>query len=368
MDVVSEREALISLAHCVEPGDAAAGRLLAEHGAVGLVRRVVDRRTGLRHGDALEARMAAADVDHANARAERCGARIITRADREWPTQLNALGEQTPFALWVTGAADLRLLALRSLAVVGARACTAYGEEIARSWSAELASQQWCVLSGAAYGIDAAAHRGALAADGTTVAVLAGGVDVPYPRAHAALIAAIADQGLVISETPPGEAVRRQRFLSRNRIIAALGRATLVVEAAIRSGTASTAHAAAAMNRPVLAVPGPVTSAASAGCHRMISDGEAIVAGDVADVLGVLDLGHPRSPAVVSRSPRDDLDLRERLVLDAMPARSAIGLDGLIRSAGLGREDVMAAAGVLTGLGVVVEESGGWRLAPRPRA
>ena len=365
---MSERDALIALAHCVEPGDAAAGRLLAKRGAAALVDLVVDGHTGLRNGDALAARLAGFDVETAGERAERCGARIITRVDREWPTQIDALAEQTPFALWVTGAADLRLLALRSLAVVGARACTAYGEDIARSWSADLASEQWCVLSGAAYGIDAAAHRGALAADGTTIAILAGGVDVPYPRAHTALLARIADQGLVISETPPGESVRRQRFLSRNRIIAALGRATLVVEAAVRSGTASTAHAAAAMNRPVLAVPGPVTSAASAGCHRMISDGEAILVGDVSELLDLLDLGRGLSARAGDRTALDALGTRERVVLDALPARGTVSLDALIRSAGLAGGDVMAAMGVLVAGGRVVEESGGWRLPPRPRS
>ena len=108
-----------------------------------------------------------------------------------------------PLALWVSGAADLRLLALRSVSVVGARACTAHGEEVARTWSADLASEAWTVLSGAAFGIDAAAHRGALAAGGTTVAVLAGGVDVPYPRAHAPLLARIVEEGAVVSESPP---------------------------------------------------------------------------------------------------------------------------------------------------------------------
>ena len=157
----------------------------------------------------------------------------------------------------MSGAADLRLLALRSVAVVGARACTAYGEEVARTWSAELAADSWCVLSGAAFGIDAAAHRGALAASGPTVAVLAGGVDVPYPRAHVALLARIADEGLVVSEVPPGESVRRQRFLSRNRVIAALGRATLVIEAAERSGTTATARAASAIARPCSRCPAP---------------------------------------------------------------------------------------------------------------
>jgi DNA processing protein len=369
VDLVIAREALIALAHVVEPGDAAAGQLVDARGPAAVVDLVERDATGLRNGEAMHARLQGFDPAKAMDRAESCGARVVTRLDREWPSQLDDLGPQTPLALWVSGAADLRLLALRSLAVVGARACTSYGEEIARSWSADLAAQRWCVLSGAAYGIDAAAHRGALAADGTTVAVLAGGVDVPYPRAHTALLARIADQGLVVSETPPGESVRRQRFLSRNRVIAALGRATLVVEAAVRSGTASTAHAAAAMNRPVLAVPGPVTSASSAGCHRMIRDGDAILVADVSDLLDLLDIGRPGNNALEAagrsdgrRAVVDGLAARERVVLDALPTRGVLGLDALIRSAGLARRDVMAGVGILGTLGLVVDDAGGWRL------
>ena len=301
---MTEREAYIALAHCVEPGDVAAGRLLQSLGPVELVDRVRAGRTGLRHGEGLAARLAGSGHVAADDRAARCDARIVTRADREWPSQLEALGPQAPLALWVSGAADLRLLALRSVAIVGARASTSYGEEVARSWAAALASDAWTVLSGAAFGIDAAAHRGALAADGSTVAVLAGGVDVPYPRAHTALLARIVDEGAVVSESPPGESVRRQRFLSRNRLIAALGRATLVVEAAERSGTTATARAASAMNRPVLAVPGPVTSAASAGCHRMIRDGRALLVSDVPDLLDMLDLAHDEGAGTTAARAR----------------------------------------------------------------
>ena len=301
---MTEREAYIALAHCVEPGDVAAGRLLQSLGPVELADRVRAGRTGLRHGEGLAARLAGSGHVAADDRAARCDARIVTRADREWPSQLEALGPQAPLALWVRGAADLRLLALRSVAIVGARASTSYGEEVARSWAAALASDAWTVLSGAAFGIDAAAHRGALAADGSTVAVLAGGVDVPYPRAHTALLARIVDEGAVVSESPPGESVRRQRFLSRNRLIAALGRATLVVEAAERSGTTATARAASAMNRPVLAVPGPVTSAASAGCHRMIRDGRALLVSDVPDLLDMLDLTHDEGAGTTAARAR----------------------------------------------------------------
>lgn len=368
---MTDREAYIALAHCVEPGDRAVGRLLQGLGPVELVDRIRAGRTGLRHGEGLAARLVDAGHAAADDRAARCDARIVTRVDREWPSQLEALGEQAPLALWVSGAADLRLLALRSVSIVGARASTAYGEEVARMWAAELASDAWTVLSGAAFGIDAAAHRGALAAGGTTVAVLAGGVDVPYPRAHAPLLARIVEEGAVVSESPLGESVRRQRFLSRNRVIAALGRATLVVEAAERSGTTATAREASAMNRPVLAVPGPVTSASSAGCHRMIREGLAMLVADVPDLLDMLDLtrggaaGRRGSPGRYEAPPRsrDRLGARERTVLDALPARGVQGLDGLVRAAGLSQADVLASIGMLTADGWAVAEGGGWRLA-----
>jgi DNA processing protein len=206
-------------------------------------------------------------------------------------------------------------------------------------------------------------------AGGSTIAVLAGGVDVPYPRAHTTLLARIVEEGAVVSESPLGESVRRQRFLSRNRVIAALGRATLVVEAADRSGTTATARAASAMNRPVLAVPGPIFSASSAGCHRMIREGLAILVSDVPDLLDMLDLSHggraappgSRSREAATRS-RDSLGARERTVLDALPARGVIGLDALVRAAGLSHTDVLAGIGILTADGWAVESGGGWRL------
>ena len=359
--VRAERDALIALAHCLEPGDARTGRLVARSGAVralaGLRGGSADRQEGLR------ARLADFSLDDALAAAHAAGARIITRVDREWPTQLDDLGDQTPFALWAIGAADLRLLALRSVAVVGARACTPYGEEVARGWAADLAADRWTVLSGGAFGIDAAAHRGALAAGGATVCVLAGGVDVPYPRAHDALIARIADDGLVVSETPPGEPVRRQRFLSRNRVIAALCRATLVVEAAERSGTTATARSAAALNRIVMAVPGPVTSPASAGCHRMIRDGEAILVSTAADVMDLLDLERAaRARAPGGASARDRLGDRERLLLDAFPRRGTADLERLVLGSGLATADAAAALGLLEADGWVLGDGRGWRL------
>ena len=365
----TDRDALIALAHSVEPGDARMGRLVAREGPGQAVSRIRHSATGLPHGDGVRLRLSAAEPDRAEERAAAVGSRIVTRVDREWPSQLDALGDQAPFALWVVGAANLRMIALRSVAIVGARACTSYGEELARSWAAELSGEQWCVISGGAFGIDAAAHRGVLAASGVTICVLAGGVDMPYPHAHDALIARIADEGLVISESPPGEAVRRQRFLSRNRLIAAASRATLVIEAAARSGTIATARSATSMNRPVLAVPGPVTSPASAGCHRMIRDGEAILVESAADVIELLDLSRGRGSAEPLRADaRDRLSEGLRQVLDAMPTRRPVSADAVAVAAGLPTTVVWSALGVLEAQGWVSQESTGWRLARLTRA
>lgn len=360
-----DRNALIALAHCVEPGDAAIGRLVASVGAPEALERIKRPAPQAQHYEGPRRRLAAAAYGRAADVAASVGARIITRADAEWPTQLGDLAEQTPYALWVVGAANLRLLALRSIAIVGARACTTYGEEVARDWAADLTAEGWCVTSGGAFGVDAAAHRGALSVGGPTMCVAAGGVDVPYPRAHDALLARIADEGLLVSESPPGEAVRRQRFLSRNRVIAALTRVTIVVEAAARSGTIATARAASAMNRPVLAVPGPVTSPASVGCHRMIGDGDAVLVASAADVLGFLDLTRTERGEGVSTA-RDRLSPSERRILDSMPTRSSIGPDALASASALPLAAVWAGLGSLEAGGWVKQLSTGWKLARLP--
>lgn len=211
--------------------------------------------------------------------------RHVLRATSEWPTQLEDLDDGAPKGLWLVGDGDLRLLALRSIAIVGCRNATAYGVALAGRWAAELVAAGWTVVSGAAFGIDAAAHRGALAAGGPTVAMMAGGVDVPVPSSHGRLIAEIADSGLIVSEYPPGSPARRHSFLERNRLIASLTRATVVVEAAQRSGALNTANWAHALGRTVLAAPGPADAPTSRGTHRLIRDGSAVLVRDVDDVL-----------------------------------------------------------------------------------
>jgi DNA processing protein len=296
------RRARIALAAICEPGEAGLADVVDSTGPTATVAALLDadrQRPKIPRADALRRRLEELDLDALIDRGREIGARVVVPGDGQWPGRMNELRAHRPLALWCWGEADPRLMALRSVAIVGARACTRYGEWIAREWSAQLAKDDVTVISGGAYGIDAAAHRGALTVDGVTICVLAGGVDTPYPRGNEGLFAEIVDRGLLVSEAPPGETVRRRRFLTRNRLIAALASATCVVEAAHRSGSVTTASNAAELNRPVLAVPGPVTSEMSRGTHRLVHEGVAMLAADVTDVRAVLpdfERAHGASP------------------------------------------------------------------------
>lgn len=214
-------------------------------------------------------------------------ARFVIPGDQEWPQQLNDLAAP-PLGLFVRGQADLRTLAVTSVAVVGSRAASSYGIRIASDLAADLADRGWSIVSGGAFGIDAAAHRGALAVGGLTAAVLANGIDLAYPRAHTDLLSRIMDSGVVISEVPPGAAPTRFRFLTRNRIIAALTRGTVVVEAALRSGSLRTAAQAEELMRVVMATPGPIDSASSAGVHQWIAQRRAELVTSADEVVGLV--------------------------------------------------------------------------------
>jgi DNA processing protein len=216
------------------------------------------------------------------------GIRLVCPGDPGWPAQLDDLGAARPYALWVRGTTDLQSCCQQSVAVVGARAATAYGTHVCTEITTALSVGGWTILSGGAYGIDACAHRAALAAGGSTVAVLACGPDVAYPREHSGLLDAVAVSGAVVSEWPPGALPTQQRFLLRNRLVAAMASGTVVVEAGRRSGTLSTARHAMALGRPLMAVRGPVTSTMSAGCHTLIRDQRAILVTSPADVLACL--------------------------------------------------------------------------------
>jgi DNA processing protein len=307
----------------------------------------------------------------------RSGIRLVCPGDPEWPGQLADLGDDQPYALWLRGNADLRFSCLRSVAIVGSRAASAYGAYVAAELAASVAARGWAVVSGGAYGIDASAHRGALGADGVTVAVLACGVDVAYPAAHTELLDAIAAQGVVVSEWPPGRPVSRLRFLVRNRVIAALATGTLVVEAGERSGALNTARHARDLNRRLMAVPGPVTSDTSAGCHRIIRDWQGMLVTSAPDVVEYLSpVGQPQAllpgpqarpgPASRPHDPpalgRDELDLESAQVLDAMPARGGMGTTRIAQRAGLTPATVIRCLGGLAAAGFIERCEQGWRL------
>jgi DNA processing protein len=364
---MSDRDvrARVLLSRLSEPVDAHLNRRIIDIGAIETAAELVAGTSPLRNAESLRIRLDRNDPEHMVdadlASAERVGARVITPGTSAWPTQLDQLGERAPLLLWVLGSGDLRLLALRSVAMVGARAATSYGETVARRWSADFVTHGWTVVSGGAFGIDAAAHRGALAAGGATVCILASGVDVPYPRSHDLLLAQIAENGLVVSESPPGSSAMRQRFLTRNRLIAAISRATVVVEAALRSGARSTAGEAAELARPVFAVPGPVTSVSSAGCHALIRQHAAELVAGSDDVLSLLDPLGVAAP--IDREPGrvdDGLATREARVLDAVPLRKPASMTALVRTAGLTPTEVVAALGHLQSRGLVRRTSDGW--------
>lgn len=389
------------LSRVAEPASVPLWLFVREHGYLAAAEAV-------RRGDVppevaahTEARRSSADPVADLEAAERNSIRLVTPLDDEWPyfglAALSAAGERRaaqwlagararpergelmpPLALWVRGAGELRSLGVRSLAVVGSRAATAYGEHIASDFAHGVAQREVVVVSGGAYGIDAAAHRGALAADAPSVLVSAGGLDRPYPTGNRNLYSRTAERGLLISERPPGSAPHRQRFLSRNRLIAALGSAVLVVEAAHRSGALNSARYARDLGRPVLAVPGPVTSAMSVGCHALIRRDEdpARLVTSVADVLAYCGgselFGDPGGAAgsaepgqLAVPSGYDALDVVSKSVLDGFPARGSVTEAGLASLSGQPIQAVLAALPVLQGLGLVTAAREGYRL-PRP--
>ena len=274
-----------------EPGDGEAGMLVAKLGAA----PALDMITGPTghvdgidlHGlrDRVLPKLAAGTVEQMFRSAVRFGAELVIPEHPHWPTRVADLGVHAPFALWVRGNTEL-LADEITTSIVGARAATGYGEHVTMEFSAGLVDRGHTIASGAAYGIDGMAHRAALASRGRTIAYLAGGVDRFYPAGHDALLTRIVEHGAVVSELPCGSAPTRWRFLQRNRLIAANSCATVVIEAGWRSGSLNTASHAQMIGRPVGAVPGPVTSAASSGCHKLIREGATIVtsAEEVADL------------------------------------------------------------------------------------
>lgn len=324
-----ERRARVAWSRLLEPQrervsdkPSALQKHIAQLGHVEAWHRLVD--DDLPRCESARARVPDVDVDGELARAARSGARVAIPGDADWPAAFDH-PDIAPHLVHVRGQGCLGDLAGRAVAIVGSRASSGYGEAIAREMGAGVARHGWSVVSGAAYGIDAAAHQGALAVDGPAVAVLPCGPDRVYPRGHERLIHAVAETGVVITELAIGMTARRHRFLARNRLIAALGSACVVVEAGLRSGSLNTAGWADALHRPIGAVPGPVTQMSSAGCHEWIRRGQATLVTDADEVLG---LAAPvgQAPAEVvellgpSRAP-DVMTSDQRRVHDRLEAR-----------------------------------------------
>lgn len=375
-DLERERLARLALAGTCEPGDLWLARSVAEIGAVDLYDHLRSGRRRSGTAGAVAARLTGADPERDLDRARRLGLRFVVPGDDEWPGQVDDLafaepgteGGGAPLGLWARGPGRLDALS-RSVAIVGSRSATTYGCDVAAEIAAGCGAAGWAVISGAAVGIDIAAHRGVLAAGGPTAAVLACGADKVYPQAHEQLVTHLAAEHLVLSETVPGGAPFKHRFLTRNRVIVALARGTVVVEAAARSGALNSAGWAARLNRPVLGVPGPVTSAASEGVHALLRSGRATVVTCAADVLdAVAAMGeHGTEPPRGGERATDRLGRRERLVLEAVPAVRAAAPDSIARVAGLGPGEVSAALDELALGGLVEPDGPGWRLARQPR-
>jgi DNA processing protein len=377
---VTDGDALLAWAYLSRVAEAPCAELAELVGEVG----PVDAAERIRRGEVSEVLQrrteARREVDTAAADLElldRRGGRLVTRDDGEWPhLPFAAFGGapirdkdqgRPPLALWVVGPLSLDEVPERAAAIVGTRAATAYGEHMAAELSAGLVERDVAVISGGAYGIDGAAHRATLAADGVTVAVLAGGIDVLYPAGHSALLHRISNSGLLITEYPPGVRPARHRFLTRNRLVAALSSATVVVEAGVRSGAASTAAWARARGRVVCAVPGSVTSLASAGCHALVRGGAELVtrAEEIVEIVG-----RPGEFAGDLPRPADLLDGLsdiQRQVYEALPGRGLRTPDQIALAAGLPPSAVLGPLAMLEVAELIEGRDGRWRLAPKSR-
>lgn len=298
-----DRSARVLLSMIGTPGDVATGKLLTEVGAAELI-SIADGDGPVPGMDRVEAAVwrdrlhSAATPDHIGTRmAEASSFRVIIPSDPDWPTALNDLGHRAPYALWAKGRTELLAEPLpQRITVTGARAATSYGAHVTDELCVDLAQSGRTLVAGAAYGIEASAHRAALIRDANTIAVLASGVDRPYPAGHTDLIDRIAREGLLLSEVPPSVAPTRQRFIDRSRILAALSGATIIVEAGSRSGSLHTATEAAQLGRFVGAVPGPITSAASTGTNLLLQSGHARVITNGSDIVHMLE-GETSAPS-----------------------------------------------------------------------
>lgn len=368
-----ERLARIALGRLTEPGDHRIPQLVAALGAVRLREALSDPDQPNELAREVATRLHGLDPEADLEHAARRGIRYVIPGDPEWPLRVDDLMRAEtlderggpPLGLWVKGPMPLLELA-RSVAVVGSRSATTYGTEVASGIASGLVRAGYKVVSGAAFGIDNAAHRGALTVEGSTVAVLACGVDRAYPTAHRDLLDHLAATSAVVAEVAPGCAPTRGRFLSRNRLIAALTTGTVVVEAASRSGALNTAGWATRLNRHLMGVPGPVTSAQSQGVHQLIRTGAATLVTHGAEVLEIVgEAGtHLAEPPRGPTRRRDGVGGRLGRILDAVPLAQAAPVDSIASTAGLGLVEVQSALTRLRKLGLVEQLPRGWRLTP----
>ena len=370
--------ATIAWSQLAEPGDLVAGALVEHLGVSGALRWVADGgganilRNNKRASETLNTaadywcrRFAELDPATDLKAGQSIGATLLLPTNSNWPKGLKDIGNAAPFGLWVLG--DFELAAKQnSVALVGSRAATAYGEHVTADIGAGLCDRNFVLVSGGAYGIDAAAHRAALASGGATLAFMAGGIDKLYPPGNMALLRAIIESGngAVLAELPPGAVPFKSRFLARNRLIAAISKATVVVEAAWRSGALSTARHAAGLLRPVGAVPGPITSMASGGCHQLIRDGVAICVTDAAEIAELANPMGKSEPmdALVPQYP--DLSFEARLVLESLSTRPK-QFNTLLINSNLPLPNLLAALATLESRGLAKQSGTTWR---RPKA
>lgn len=370
-DTTDRRNAFASAAwsFLVEPGDRIAGALVRERGAADALEAILGRPaastlatidvSASEMAEALarwEPRLDSAAFFRALATAASIDANLVIPRDEVWPNGLLDLRDHAPHVLWCRGSIGALPSTERAVAVVGARASTGYGEHVAMDFAAGFSSRGYTVVSGGAYGIDGMAHRATLACGGTTVAVLAGGVDQLYPSGHEELLRRIMAAGVVLSEVSPGGAPTRWRFLQRNRLIAAMAGVTVVVEAGYRSGSLNTATHARDLDRPVAVVPGPITSGASAGCHRLLrTNPAATLVTTVAEALELL--GEVANAE--GGLPADNPDAIR--VLDALSSSRTRSVTEIASRSGLAATTVSAVLGTLALDGRVESTEGGWR-------
>lgn len=362
-----ERLARAAWSRISEPGDPQAGTTISVLGAVGALRWL---ESSARHPHRLPRRQQACverwaprleglEPERDLERFAKLGGRVIVPGDPEWPGGLADLGAAVPHALWVRGAHQLPggENARNAVAIVGSRASTRYGEGVAREFGFGLAEEGFPVISGGAYGIDAAAHRGALAASGAgTIAVLAGGADRLYPAGNEEMLRRVIEEGAIVAELGPGSAPTRHRFLARNRLIAALGTVVVVVEAGHRSGALSTANHAVEIMRTIGAVPGPITSVASGGCHRLLREQKAVCVTSTQDILELVGpIGSVEEAPEPACAPGllDGLEPLASQVFDALPARAGAEVTSLVRTSGLSATEVLHGLATLHTLGRV---------------